>query len=395
MESKNLDVMQDGIRQMELCNACRYCEGYCAVWRAIEWRRDFNEDDMRYLANLCHDCRDCYYACPFTTPHEFGINPPQLFASLREETYRKYAWPGTWAKALGDSVAGFWATFVFGILFILGFMFVNGGVEGMFTSNTDAGAFYAVFPETLMIVVFSVLGLWMVGGWAIGASKFWRDIRTGKSDKDKVTGNDVKKATGYALSLKYLDGEGAGCTYPSEEPAKARRTFHHLVGYGFLLDLASTTLAAFYEHFLHISAPYPYLHPVVILGSVGGIMLIIGLVGLLYLKSKSDKDVNDEKAVKTGSAFSVALLIVAVTGMVLLVLRETSAMQVLLAIHLGSVAALFFTAPYSKFSHFVYRYLALLNFAQEERVAAEAEATHKEKTVKKPVAIAGGIASKN
>lgn len=385
--------MQDGKRQMELCNACRYCEGYCAVWRAIEWRRDFSDNDMTYLANLCHDCRDCYYACPFTTPHEFGINPPQLFAGLREETYRKYAWPGKWAKALGDNVSGFWASFVFGILFVLAFILSNSGMEGFFQPLTEEGAFYVHFPETLMTVVFSALGLWMVGGWIIGASRFWRDIRSDKSQK--VTINDIKTATGYAMSLKYLDGEGAGCTYPSEEPAKARRWFHHLVGYGFLLDLASTTLAAFYAHVLHIPAPYPLYHPIVILGSVGGIMLIIGLSGLLYLKSKSDKDVNDEKAVKTGSAFSVALLIVAMTGMLLLAFRETGLMTLLLAIHLGSVAALFFTAPYSKFSHFVYRYLALVNFAQEERVANEAEAVHKVKPANKTVSVAGGIASKH
>src|SRR5437762_13796343 len=89
MQSKEL--VDDGKRQMKLCNACRYCEGYCAVWQSIEWRRDFTDNDMTYLANLCHDCRDCYHACPFTTPHEFSINPPKLFAQLREETYRKYA----------------------------------------------------------------------------------------------------------------------------------------------------------------------------------------------------------------------------------------------------------------------------------------------------------------
>lgn len=394
-DSKELDLMEDGKRQMELCNACRYCEGYCAVWQAIEWRRDFSDTDMTYLANLCHDCRDCYYACPFTTPHEFGINPPQLFAGLREETYRKYAWPGKWAKALGDSVAGFWATFVFAIIFVIGFVFANSGFDGLFSPQTGDGAFYVFFPENLMIGVFVALGLWMVAGWGIGAKRYWHDIRSAKSEKDKVLFNDIKKATLYAASLKYLDGEGAGCTYPSEEPAKARRTFHHLVGYGFLLDLASTTLASFYAHFLHIPAPYPLLHPVVILGSVGGIMLIIGLCGLLYLKSKSDKEVNDEKAVKTGSAFTWALLLVAVTGMVLLAFRETGAMTMLLAIHLGSVAALFFTAPYSKFSHFVYRYLSLVNFAQEERVAHEAETAHKAKPAKKTIAVAGEVASKN
>lgn len=392
-DSKELDLMEDGKRQMELCNACRYCEGYCAVWRAIEWRRDFTDNDMTYLANLCHDCRDCYYACPFTTPHEFGINPPQLFAGLREETYRKYAWPGSWGKALGEKVTGFWLVFVLFIVVMLGGIFAKNGVSGVFQKYTGEGSFYQIFPETLMIGIFSALGLWMVLGWAIGASKYWRDIRSSKAEKVSI--QDIKTATKYALSLKFLDGEGAGCTYPSEEPAKARRIYHHLLGYGFLLNFASTTLAAFYAHVLHIPAPYPVYHPVVILGIVGGIGLIIGTSGLLYLKSKSDKEVNDERSVKTGSAFTVALLTVAFTGMVLLVFRDSAAMGVLLAIHLGSVAALFFTAPYTKFSHFVYRFLALVNFAQEERVAHEAEAAHKAKPAKKTIAVAGGVASKN
>jgi hypothetical protein len=26
-------LIEDGTRQMTICNACRYCEGYCAVFR--------------------------------------------------------------------------------------------------------------------------------------------------------------------------------------------------------------------------------------------------------------------------------------------------------------------------------------------------------------------------
>ena len=49
-------------RILQICNACRYCEGFCAVFPAIEQRRDFTAGDISYLANLCHNCRGCYYA---------------------------------------------------------------------------------------------------------------------------------------------------------------------------------------------------------------------------------------------------------------------------------------------------------------------------------------------
>ena len=87
------DLIKDGERQMMICNACRYCEGYCAVFPAMEQRRMFTKADLVYLANLCFDCRDCYYACQYAPPHEFGVNIPKLMAELRTETYREYSWP--------------------------------------------------------------------------------------------------------------------------------------------------------------------------------------------------------------------------------------------------------------------------------------------------------------
>ncbi|MCM3023189.1 tricarballylate utilization 4Fe-4S protein TcuB [Heyndrickxia ginsengihumi] len=361
------ELLQDGKRQMKLCNACRYCEGYCAVWKAIEWRRDFTDHDMAYLANLCHDCRDCYYACPFTTPHEFGLNPPKLFSSLREKVYQQYAWPSAWGKLLGEKRRGFWIVLLVGIVCLLAIVFASGGMSGMLQKHVGTGSFYKIISEITLIVIFGILGLWMVGGWLIGACRFWHDIKSAQSEK--ITAKDVATATSYALSLRYLDGEGAGCKYPNDALSGKRRWLHHFVSYGFLLDLVSTVLAAFYSHVLHVQPPYPLYHPVVMLGALGGIGIIIGVSGLLILKAKSDHTVSDSEASKSGTLFSVALLTVAVTGMVLLATRETAAMGIVLIIHLGSVAALFFTAPYSKFVHFVYRYLALVRYAQEERVA--------------------------
>ena len=51
--------------------------------------------------------------------------------------------------------------------------------------------------------------------------------------------------------------------------------------------------------------------------------------------------------------------------MLLLFLRDTPAMGVLLAIHLGVVFSLFFTMPYGKFVHGIYRFMALVRYARE------------------------------
>jgi citrate/tricarballylate utilization protein len=69
-------IPDNAIWQLEVCNACRYCEGYCAVFPALERRRIFNREDLDYLSNLCFDCRHCYYACMFSPPHEYAVNLP-------------------------------------------------------------------------------------------------------------------------------------------------------------------------------------------------------------------------------------------------------------------------------------------------------------------------------
>ena len=84
---------------MSICNACRYCEGLCAVFPAMERRRIFADGDLDFLANLCHNCGACLYDCQYAPPHAFDVNVPRNFAELRRETYERYAWPAPLARA--------------------------------------------------------------------------------------------------------------------------------------------------------------------------------------------------------------------------------------------------------------------------------------------------------
>jgi citrate/tricarballylate utilization protein len=169
------------------------------------------------------------------------------------------------------------------------------------------------------------------------------------------------------MGLRYLDGGGDGCTYPDERPSFARRNYHHLTFYGFLFCFAATTVATIYHYIFGWKAPYPFYSLPVILGTLGGIGLLVGPVGLLWLKYQRDPELGDQAQRGMDSAFLVLLFLVSLTGLALLFLRDTRAMGTLLALHLGVVLALFLTLPYGKFVHALYRFAALVRFHIERR----------------------------
>src|SRR5688500_18852638 len=93
------DAETEVVRQMQICNACRYCEGFCAVFPAMARRLGFPAADVHYLANLCHNCGACLHACQYAPPHEFAVNVPQAMARVRGRTYAHYAWPAGFGRA--------------------------------------------------------------------------------------------------------------------------------------------------------------------------------------------------------------------------------------------------------------------------------------------------------
>jgi len=357
--------LREAGRQLVICNACRYCEGFCAVFPAMERRRSFAPADLTYLANLCFDCRACFYACQYAPPHEFAVNVPKIFAELRTETYHEYGWPRLLSGLYRRGLAGALVPSAVCAAIVLFLVLLLRGPGVLLEVDAREGAFYRVIPFGAMVTPALLLAVYGLAVFLIGAVRFWRD--TGGRIGDLLDGRALARAAGDAMSLRYLGGGGDGCNYPDAAFSSERRWFHHLVFYGFLLDFASTTVAAIYDHFLSWRAPYPLLSWPVALGTVGGLMIVAGTLGLLYLKRRSDAVPAEPRMVSMDVAFLMALLLTSATGLLLLVLRETPAMGVLLAVHLGVVAALFATLPYGKFAHVFYRYAALIRNALEER----------------------------
>ncbi|MGH6683862.1 MAG: tricarballylate utilization protein TcuB, partial [Pseudolabrys sp.] len=116
----------------------------------------------------------------------------------------------------------------------------------------------------------------------------------------------------------------------------------------------------------------PWSLPVV-LGSLGGIGLIVGPIGLFVLMRRRDPVLRDLPRRGLDVAFIVMLVATSVTGFALLVFRDTAAMGLLLAVHLGVVLGLFLSLPYGKFVHWLYRFLALVKYASERKRGAFVE----------------------
>jgi citrate/tricarballylate utilization protein len=349
-------------RVMEICNACRYCEGYCPVFPAMERRRDFSAADLGHLANLCHNCKGCWYACQYAPPHEFGLNLPKTFSELRVETYVEHAWPQPMARFFERNglFAAMLTAISLGAVMILAIMLAGADFTAV---HRGEGAFYAVVPYEVMVALGGLTFGFAVLAMGVGGVSYWR-----RSGGGAVTLADLKTAASAAATTRHLGGAGDGCNDVDERFGMGRRHFHLATMWGFLLCFASTSVATVMDHGLGWVAPYSWYSAPVVLGTVGGVMLAIGTAGLFALKIAADKAPAATRHYGMDYAFLALLHFTATTGLALLFFRHTSAMGGLLAIHLGFVLALFVMLPYGKFVHGIYRFMALVREAKEARL---------------------------
>ena len=355
------EALTEADRLMTVCNSCRYCEGLCAVFPAMEMRRSFADADLNYLANLCHACGACYDDCQFSPPHEYLVNIPRTLAAVRADSYAAYALPRTWFMRSAGMVA--FCTVVSIAIFALALL--DGNAPARLFAR-QGGNFYALISHNAMALAFGAVFVFALASIALSAARFARDIKAGLADPALL-----REAAHNALTLRYLDGGGLGCMVPGENAKDPRRLGHHLTAGGFLLCFAATSVATLYHYGLGREAPYPWWDLPVLLGSAGGLGLLAGPVLLLRAKLKRDKALADPAASLMDSAFTVLLFLTGASGLALLVLRGTGAMGMLLALHLGIVFALFLSLPYGKFVHGIYRFIALVRSARERRMLGE------------------------
>jgi citrate/tricarballylate utilization protein len=361
------DAVRDARRQMEVCNSCRYCESYCAVFPAMTLRREFTTGDLTHLANLCHSCKGCYHACQFAPPHPFEINIPATFAQIRQESYAEHAWPtgaGRFFERNG-TVVTLLAALITTLILVATAAIKDPSV--LYAPQTGPGAFYRIIPLWLMNLLAGGTFIYALVALTMGGVNYWRGTAGGAGRA--VTFEPAKETAVDILTLRNLGGGGHGCNDVDDGFSQERRWLHHAMFYGFMMCFAATSTGAIYHHVFGWVSPHPFFSLPVQLGTWGGVLLCLGTAGLIRVKIITDPAPVARQLMGGEYAMLSLLFLISATGLLLLALRHTGAMGLLLALHFGLVLAFFVALPYSKMVHGVYRGLALLRNAMDKRGA--------------------------
>ena len=352
----------EAARVLTICNACRYCEGFCAVFPAMTRRLSFDRADVHYLANLCHNCGACLHACQYAPPHEFQVNVPKAMAQVRGRTYVDYAWPAPLGRLYERNGLTLALALAAGLALFLLLATVLSGAPGR-----SAGNFYDVFPHGLLVSLFAPVFGFAALALSLGVRRFLRDVTPATSGQ-AMSSPAAQEATRDVLTLTYLGGgHGDGCHNEDDAWTQARRRFHHFTFYGFLLCFAATAVGTVSHYLLGWSAPYPLLSLPKALGVAGGLSLLIGTTGLWRLNLRRHPLHGDPAQRPMDRGFIALLFLTSVSGLALWLAAGSALLTAVLCVHLGSVMALFATLPYGKFAHGIFRSAALLRNAVEKR----------------------------
>lgn len=349
------DTTIEAIRVMTVCNACRYCEGHCAVFPAMVRQTEFTRNNIELLSNLCHQCGACYQHCQYADPHEFDTNVPLVFEQARLESYATFLWP----RFMQPAVRHGWKFMAISLLVSIGlFLLAVAGQAGVSQIIAPQISFYSLMPHSMMAGVFSLAALVVTISWWMTLRGYWHSVSLPSPWYIGVT--TYRAAIVSALTLKNLDGgHGDGCYESGESPSLWKRRSHHLVLVGFVLCFSATLAGTFYHYGLNLPAPYGWLTLPKILGMTGGVMLLTGCAGLFWVRQTTD-----ERLVSSdngyGMSLTVLLFLTSLTGLGLPIAKGTNALGLLLAVHLGSVLALFLNFAWGKFTHGFFRLIALV-----------------------------------
>ncbi len=354
----SLDTIREARRQIEICNACRYCEGYCAVFPAINRQRAFSHGDITQLANLCHNCRGCYYACQYVPPHEFALNLPAVLAEVRQDSWQTHIRPAGMVRLFSESGVALAGALVAGLALLF---------LALAALRPESGeGFYAYLSHAAMVAIFTPAFLAPLAVIGLGLRDYWRTVNGGR-----VTLADLHAAVRSAGRMKNLDGgQGQGCNFEVEDRfSDARRQAHQATLYGFLLCFAATSAGTVMHYGFGMEAPYGLFSLPKLLGIPGGLLLCAGTGWLIWLKLKADPALGARRVWGGEMGFVALLFFVSLTGLVLYAATGTGWVPMLLALHLGAVLAFFLLMPYSKMVHGFFRMAALTREAQVARQA--------------------------
>jgi quinone-modifying oxidoreductase subunit QmoC len=293
---------------------------------------------------LCHQCNDCTTRCPR------DAKPGDVMQALRSMAIEKLAVPGIFGKLVGKISYTWPIVLGLPLLFWAAFIYSFNGLPGL-TIPESFHSFDQFVPHWMVYVVnIPVFGFAFLA-IAVSAAKAWKMWGEGASRKGSFVYNLIGACVEIATHKRF----GQCGT------ARPRRLGHLLFMWGFIGAFITTGLVVIWYYGFGTELPFALDHPWKILGNISAVLLVTGGAALLVNRLRPDNSAGVSTAFD--NFFLFLILSVAATGVLTETARELVKNPELACwaylVHLGFILCLFFTLPYCKFAHFVYRTLAM------------------------------------
>ena len=345
---------------LSVCYQCGTCTAVCPVSTA---ENPFPRKEMvwvqwgmkdRALGNasiwLCHQCGTCNTYCPR------DAKPSNVMAALRDYSITHYAVPAFMGRALSHPryLPLLFAVPAIILLAVLGWL-------GHLTSLPEGRIVFSKFlPIAYIEVIFVASMVLALIGAAMGGARYWR----------AMSGSGNGHVPIPTLSATLVDIFKHRRFSQCREVPGTREThkehLHHThlaVFYGFLGLVATTTSVGIGIYAFGYLTPWPFWHPVKILGNVSGMVVV--LASAVFLWRRIADAGRAGKSAYSDWLFLSILGLTTLTGFLSQWLRlaDLRVAYPMYFIHLLFVFFLLVYIPYSKFAHLIYRGLAMLHAA--------------------------------
>lgn len=369
-------IIENGGETLKKCFQCGNCSVVCEISpdnepfprKEMIWAQWGLKDKLLSDGDvwLCHQCNDCSTHCPR------GARPGDVMAAIRNIYFSHYSFSPVMALLMTKPV------------YLAALLLAPALAMANFVSLVAKKGFMDIkpmqymnmMPEAAIDLVFVPTMIFSVGAAYLGVKSFWQALNGNKPVSGSLIMAAIQAARGVMLHEKLRK-----CV--TNAP---RATSHLLTMYGFIALMATTSMVAilywanvfgltgFEYHQIGLSHPARLV--VKLTGNIGAIMAVTG-VTLIIMRRYGAKGGEAGVTSYYDSHFIFILYIAIITGILAELFRVADAPTLgfgIYFIHLVFVFALLAYAPFSKFSHLLYRFTALVHARMTQRDRARTTA---------------------
>jgi heterodisulfide reductase subunit C len=309
---------------------------------------------------ICHDCGDCSTTCPRQA------EPSESMATLRRYLAGQYDITGLSSRSYTSRVWEFGSIFFLFILVIalVGFYHLSTvklAVSDFLSTAMGMEHMFGMIQDfTLVVFALPLLLL------TINSIRMVRYIIAGGGFSEIPFRYFMSEATTFFEGM-FTHKQMSSCEDKTE---KLRRVKHWFLGFGFSL---MCVIVLFFLRWFQTDNIYPIYHPQRWLGYLATIPLLLVSLDIIIGRLRKRHQIHKFSELSDMS-FPVLIFLVALTGIAVHIFRYlewTLVCHFTYALHIAvTVPLLVFIMPFAKWSHAIYRPLALYLLAVKEKALA-------------------------